>query len=235
METLVFYSSRRAACRRPFLLPPSVRSLARSWRRGVTKRNRIAPDMGCYRLCVALHLTEAACLVFHAPRPRACSQRQTIALFSAQDPHSWPRTTGSLANLGLGEALLAHQWTSLCGDALPFAALRSQDSRSTRRRVGCHPRCCADQREEGNNDSAALLRAIWRAARTRLPPLITGAGGNDGDNDPAAALFNIVFIRVPFLLACAVLVANVLLGGGVVIGSFVWPLVGYDDGTGLSI
>lgn len=184
---------------------------------------------------VALHLTEAACLVFHAPRPRACSQRQTIALFSAQDPHSWPRTTGSLANLGLGEALLAHQWTSLCGDALPFAALRSQDSRSTRRRVGCHPRCCADQREEGNNDSAALLRAIWRAARTRLPPLITGAGGNDGDNDPAAALFNIVFIRVPFLLACAVLVANVLLGGGVVIGSFVWPLVGYDDGTGLSI
>ena len=181
---------------------------------------------------VALQLTEAACLVFHAPRPRACSQRQTIA----QDPHSLPRTTASLANLGLGEALLAHQWTSSCGDAVPFAASRSQDSRSTRHRVGCHPRCCADPREEGgNNDSAALLQAVWRAARTRLPPLITGAGGNDGDSDPAAALFNMVFIRVPFLLACAALVANVLLGGGVVIGSFVWPLVGYDDGTGLSI
>lgn len=180
---------------------------------------------------VALQLTEAACLVFHAPRPRACSQRQTIA----QDPHYWPRTTSSLANLGLGKALLAHRWTPSCGDALPFAAFRSQDSRSTRRRVGCHPRCCADPREEGNNDSAALLQAVWRAARTRLPPLITGAGGNDGDSDPAAALFNMVFIRVPFLLACAALVANVLLGGGVVIGSFVWPLVGYDDGTGLSI
>lgn len=176
---------------------------------------------------VALHLPEAACLLFYAPRPRACSQRQTIA----QYPHSWPRT----ANLGLGEALLAHQWTSSCGDALPFAALRSQDSRSTRRRVDCHPRCCADRREEGNNDSAALLQAVWRAARMRLPPLITGASGNDGDNDPAAALFNMVFIRVPFLLACAALVANVLLGGGVVIGSFVWPLVGYDDGTGLGI
>ena len=89
--------------------------------------------------------------------------------------------------------------------------------------------------EMTDNDSAALLQAVWRAARTRLPPLITGAGGNDGDSDPAAALFNMVFIRVPFLLACAALVANVLLGGGVVIGSFVWPLVGYDDCTGLSI
>ena len=184
-------------------------------------------------LAVTLHLTEAACLVLRAPRPRACSQRQTTASLSAQDPHSGPCSTGSLANLGLGEAPLAHQRTTACGDALPSAASRSQDSRSTRR-VGCHPRCCADPREDVNNDSAAL-QAVWRAARTRLPPLITGAGANDGDDDPAGALFNMVLIRVPFLLACAALVANVLLGGGVVIGSFVWPLAGYDDGTGLTM
>lgn len=186
-------------------------------------------------LAVTLHVTEAACLVLHAPRPRACSQRQTTASLSAQDPHSGPCSTGSLANLGLREEVpLAHQRTTACGDALPSAASRSQDSRSTRR-VGCHPRCCADPREDVDNDSAALLQAVWRAARTRLPPLITGAGVNDGDDDPAGALFNMVLIRVPFLLACAAFFANFLLGGGVVIGSFVWPLAGYDDGTGLTM
>ena len=178
---------------------------------------------------VTLHLTEAACLVFHASRPRACSQRQTTSPLSAQYPNSGPCSTGSLANLGLGEAPWAHQRTAACGDALPSASSRSQDSRWTRR-VGCHPRCCAG---DVDNDSAALLQAVWRAARTRLPPLLTGAGANDGDDDPAGALFNMILIRVPFLLACVALVANVLLGGGVVVGSFVWPLVGYDDGTGL--
>ena len=184
-------------------------------------------------MAVAWVLGGFACLVFHAPRPRACSQRQTKAPLSVHGPHSGPCSTGSLANLGLGEAPLARQRTTAYGDALPSAASRSQDSRSTRR-VGCLPRCCADPRDDVNNDSAAL-QAVWRAARTRLPPLITGAGANDGDDDPAGALFNMLLIRVPFLLACAALVANVLLGGGVVIGSFVWPLVGYDDGTGLSI
>jgi hypothetical protein len=38
-----------------------------------------------------------------------------------------------------------------------------------------------------------------------------------------------IFIRAPFLLACAALVANVLLGGGLAIGPLVWPQVGYED------
>ena len=59
--------------------------------------------------------------------------------------------------------------------------------------------------------------------RDNAPPLVTGAGAADGEDDPGAALFNAFFIRLPFLALCAALVANILLGGGVSIGGYEWP------------
>ena len=72
----------------------------------------------------------------------------------------------------------------------------------------------------GEREAAALLGA-WRAVRARAPPLLTGAAadGDDGDEDPGAALLNMLAIRLPFLAGVAALGAQALLaqaaaGGG---------------------
>jgi uncharacterized membrane protein YdjX (TVP38/TMEM64 family) len=63
----------------------------------------------------------------------------------------------------------------------------------------------------------------WRAVRNRSPPLLTGAGATDGEDDPAGALFNTFFIRLPFLALLGAVAVNVLLGGGVTLGGLEWP------------
>ena len=168
---------------------------------------------------MSLHPTQATCFVRHA---RTRSQRPSA-------PKTAPLST--LHSYLAASLSCASSTESGSKDSRSSSDAKTVPSHQLRTRVPAGPRCCADP--QGDADGAALLQAIWRAARARLPPLITGAGVNDGNDNPAGALFNMVLIRLPFLLACAALIANVLLGVGVVVGSFVWPLVGYDDGTGL--
>ena len=78
--------------------------------------------------------------------------------------------------------------------------------------------------EEEVTPSLTTLQA-WRWAKLTLPPLITGASLADGEAEPGSALFNMLAIRVPFLLGCVVLLTNVLLGGGVRVGEVAWPPV----------
>jgi uncharacterized membrane protein YdjX (TVP38/TMEM64 family) len=137
-------------------------------------------------------------------------------------PDTWLGAALSGLSL-LGGAALLREALLAASSEPPREAARAREAR---RRVPSDPRCSADP-EQGEGEGAAL-RALWRSARARLPPLLTGAAGSDGDDDPAGALFNMFFIRLPFLLACAALVANVLLGGGVKFGGLVWPLVGYE-------
>ena len=98
-------------------------------------------------------------------------------------------------------------------------------------------RCCAPPRgddgavsesgggEEGDTDGERrVMLAAWQAVRELAPPLLTGASGaHDGDGDPAAALFNMLLIRLPFLFGLLALAANLLLGGGVAVGDWAWP------------
>ena len=96
----------------------------------------------------------------------------------------------------------------------PAAATSPQNAKRSSPDV----RCCA-QTGEGDDDGDGerqVMLSLWRAVRAKAPPLLTGAvGAHDGDDDPAAALFNMFLIRMPFLLGVGVFGANVLLGGGV--------------------
>ena len=104
----------------------------------------------------------------------------------------------------------------------PAAATSPQNAKRSSPDV----RCCA-QTGEGDDDSDGerqMMLSLRRAVRAEAPPLLTGAlGAHDGDDDPAAALFNMFLIRMPFLLGVGVFGANVLLGGGVNAGGVVWP------------
>jgi len=78
-----------------------------------------------------------------------------------------------------------------------------------------------------------LLLGIWRSIKAVAPPLVTGVvSPGDGDKDPGSALFNLVCIRLPFLAACGVLLANVALGGGVAVGGWTWPAQEGGGGAG---
>ena len=86
----------------------------------------------------------------------------------------------------------------------------------------------AGQPTEVQSDASALLGPdlplrLWRAAKASAPTWCTGARGDDGDDDPLAALFNLMLIRLPFVAGCAVLLINTLLGGGVAMGDLGWP------------
>ena len=86
------------------------------------------------------------------------------------------------------------------------------------------PQCCAPADGGPPEGDEALLLSAWRLVRAVAPPLVTGASGTDGDDDPAGALFNALFIRLPFLAGVAAIAANVALGGGVsLVGLVEWP------------
>ena len=70
-------------------------------------------------------------------------------------------------------------------------------------------------RRDASDASASLGLPLWlwRTAKVSAPTWCTGARGDDGDDDPVAALFNLMLIRLPFLAGCAALLINVLLGG----------------------
>lgn len=79
--------------------------------------------------------------------------------------------------------------------------------------------------DDGGADEPSAAAQAWRWSKLNLPPVITGAGLADGEEDPEAALFNMVAIRSPFLAACVAVAVNVLLGGGVRVGGLAWPPV----------
>ena len=76
------------------------------------------------------------------------------------------------------------------------------------------------------------MLGVWRASKRTLPSFITGVGPGsaDGDANPGGALFNMLFIRLPFLSGCAVLALNVLLGGGLTLGDTEIPIRSTQSG-----
>ena len=53
---------------------------------------------------------------------------------------------------------------------------------------------------EDRRDDIAL--EIWKQAKSALPPIITGDyTGQRGDNSPLAALYNMLFVRIPTIMA----------------------------------
>lgn len=110
-----------------------------------------------------------------------------------------------------------------------YAGLRSQPAAPRQPRRAAAPCMQGEPDNGGAEESAASLARLWRLTRAAAPAILTGSGAaDDGDEDPAAALFNMIFIRGPFLAGSAALLLNVLLGGGVAIGDpaaggLLWP------------
>ena len=114
-----------------------------------------------------------------------------------------------------------------CGEVLTdadaLACGRRHWHRRHRRERQPRAACRAATMRLGGPEDDAVASSAWRWAKRSLPLLVTGASGSDGDAAPEAALFNLVLIRAPFLLACAALLVNVLLGGGIVLSGAAWP------------
>jgi len=73
--------------------------------------------------------------------------------------------------------------------------------------------------------SSSPFLALWQGAKATLPPIITGAynykqqqrGGNENGNmeekeEPVALLYNVIFVRVPTIVAGFVYIKNELTG-----------------------
>ena len=204
---------------------------------------------GCHRRCwwrgtrprVELKLTEVG--VARQERHHPSRALEDLRARAAADVSGVTDDTGATATLKLHATLITVH------PSLHYAGLRPLQSAATARgrrrppfmrvdvpqspqvpeshkpsswsgqRVTFAPHCSVEESE------ARALLGLWSAVKANVPALLTGAGGRDGDDDPAGALFNMLCIRLPFLLGVGALVLNVLLGGGVAIGSLVWPPV----------
>ena len=98
--------------------------------------------------------------------------------------------------------------------------------------------CCAQSNNNNNNnttvaDGNVALLGAWRVVRAVAPRLLTNAAGNDGDDNPAGALINTFFIRLPVLAFAAAFAVNVLLGGGIRVADVDWPPQSPPAATGV--
>ena len=56
--------------------------------------------------------------------------------------------------------------------------------------------------------------AAWKSVKKLLPPIVTGAWtGQEGDQEPLGALYNLIFVRL-VTLVCTAAYCKALLGGG---------------------
>jgi hypothetical protein len=69
-----------------------------------------------------------------------------------------------------------------------------------------------DKGDENDNDTAALR--VWRTCKQQLPFVLTGARtATTADENPVGGVYNIVFVRLPTILAGLVYTKNLLLDG----------------------
>ena len=118
----------------------------------------------------------------------------------------------------------SHHYCALLPVDVPMDA-QPAGAASLTRRATSDVRMQVDEEDEEEVTPSLTTLQAWRWAKLTLPPLITGASLADGEAEPGSALFNMLAIRVPFLLGCVVLLTNVLLGGGVRVGEVAWPPV----------
>lgn len=59
---------------------------------------------------------------------------------------------------------------------------------------------------------------LWQGTKSVLPPVVTGAWGDEGQGDtkPVEHLYNLMFVRAPTVLMGGVYIRNLLLGHGLI-------------------
>jgi hypothetical protein len=72
-----------------------------------------------------------------------------------------------------------------------------------------------DDNNGDSEDGGSASLVVWRSVKSLLPPLITGGWkGDEGDLEPAGALYNLVFVRLVTLVCTAFYCRSLVSEGG---------------------
>ena len=94
-------------------------------------------------------------------------------------------------------------WQNLLLVVIVMISLFSMRSCAYRRIHGSRPiRIKYTHRMNENNGKEDIPLKLWKQTKTVLPPVITGDyTGQRGDSSPLAALYNMLFVRIPTIAA----------------------------------